>query len=94
MSFGLFNAPITFMCLMNHVVRKHIGLSIVIYFDDILMYSYNHMEHLMVVFETLCDAKLYRKLKKCHFYQESVVFLDYIISSSRVKVNKANDKSN
>ena len=79
---------------MNHVLITHIGLFIVVYFDDILMYSDNHMEHLLVVFETLCDAKLYRKLKKCHFYQESVVFLDYIISSSGVKVDKENDKSN
>jgi len=60
----------------------------------ILMYSDNHMEHLMVVFEALCDAKLYRKLKKCYFYQESVGFLGYIISSSGVKVDKTNDKSN
>jgi hypothetical protein len=97
MSFGLSNAPSTFMRLMNHVLRKHIGLLVVVlYFDVILEYSrtfYDHGEHLRAVFETLRDAKLYGKLEKCHFYQESVAFLGYIISSSGIKVGEEKIKA-
>jgi hypothetical protein len=67
----LSNAPSIFTRLMNHVLRKHIGLFVVVYFDDILVYIRNfniHVEHLRVVFETLRDAKLYGKLEKCQFY--------------------------
>ena len=77
MPFGLSNAPSTFTRLMNHVLRKYIGLFVVVYFDDILVYSKtfdDHMKHLRVVFETLRASKLYGKLTKCYFCKESVVF--------------------
>jgi hypothetical protein len=71
MLFGLSNSPNTFIRLMNYVLRKHVGLFVIVYFDDILVYSRtfdDHMEHFRVVFDTLRDVKLYEKLEKCHFY--------------------------
>jgi hypothetical protein len=71
--FGLTNAPIVFMSLMNDVFQKYLDLFVQVFLDDILIYSKNEREqeeHLRVVLSYLKENKLYGKLSKCSFFQK------------------------
>jgi hypothetical protein len=90
--FGLTNVPSTFMRLMNEVLRAFIGKIMVVYFDDILIYSKSydaHLEHLRAVFKVLHDAHLFGNLEKCTFCTDRVSFLGYVVTSQGIEVNEA-----
>jgi hypothetical protein len=69
--FGLSNAPIIFMCLMNGIVREYLDKFVIVFLDDILIYSKSkeeHEKHLRMVLQVLREHRLYAKLRKCSFY--------------------------
>ena len=81
MSFGLTNAPAHFMYLMNSVFMPELDKFVVIFIDDILIFSKNeeeHAEHLRIVLQRLREHKLYAKFSKCDFWLKKVQFLGHI----------------
>jgi hypothetical protein len=90
MPFGVTNAPSVFMDLMNRVFHKYLDQFVVVFRDDILVYSAtreDHEEHLKAVLSILREKKLFAKFKKCKFWLKDVSFLGHVISEARVAVD-------
>ena len=83
MPFGLTNAPAAFIDLMNRVFHEYLDDFVIVFVDDIIIYSDNeqlHEEHLKLALEVLRKNKLYVKFSKCDFWMKEVLFLGHIIS--------------
>ena len=90
MPFGLTNAPAAFMELMNRIFQPLLDICVIVFIDDILVYSKNnqeHEEHLRDVLSILREKKLYAKFSKCEFWLNEVAFLGHVISGKGISVD-------
>eukprot|EP00253_Pinus_taeda_P015343 PITA_15343 len=88
--FGLTNAPATFMCLMNSIFHPYLDRFVLIFIDDILIYSRTieeHYEHLRRVLQTLREHQLYAKFSKCDFFKEEIQYLGHVITKEGIAVD-------
>jgi len=81
--FGLNNAPTIFMCMMKHIFINYLDMFVILFLDDILIYSNSkekHEQHLRLVLQVIREHQLYAKINKFSFYQEKIHYLGHIIS--------------
>ena len=95
MSFGLTNAPATFNRLMQDIFRPYLDDFVLVFFDDILVYSKTieeHEEHVRKVLQLLREHKLYAKKSKCKFFSPQIEYLGFIVSEEGISVDPAKVK--
>ena len=94
--FGLTNAPAMFMCLMKNILSNYLDKFVVVFIDDILIYSKNGQEreeHLRIVLQVLREQQLYAKFSKCEFFKDEIQYLGYVVSKDGILVNPENIKA-
>ena len=92
MSCGLTNAPVVFMDLMNKVYQPYLDEFVVVFIDDILIYSKTeeeHAKHLRIALQVLRNNKLYAKYSKCEFWMKEVKFLGHVVSEKGTSVDSS-----
>ncbi|KAA3460485.1 DNA/RNA polymerases superfamily protein [Gossypium australe] len=90
MPFGLTNAPAAFMDMMNRVFQQYLDQFVVVFIDDILVYSRTeeeHDKHLRLVLQILREKQLYAKFSKCEFWLREVTFLGHVVSAEGIRVD-------
>jgi hypothetical protein len=87
MSFGLTNAPAYFMYLMNKVFMEYVDKFVMVFIDDILVYSRSEEQHLRLALQKHRENRLYAKLSKCEFLMKQVAFLGHVISKGGISVD-------
>jgi hypothetical protein len=95
MSFGLTNAPAHFTYLMNSVFMPELDKFVVVFIDDILIYSKNeveHAKHLRIILTRLREHQLYAKFRKCTFWLEEIQFLGHVLSAKGIAVDPSKVK--
>jgi hypothetical protein len=88
--FGLTNAPAIFMNLMNKIFMPYLDKFVIVFIDNILIYSKNkegHAKHLRIALQVLREHQLYAKFSKCEFWLDQVEFLGHVISKEGIAVN-------
>ena len=88
--FGLTNAPAIFMCLMNNVMHKYLDKFVVVFIDDILIYSNTeeeHKEHLKTILQELRDPQLFAKFSKCDFFKDKIQYSGHVVTKEGILVD-------
>ena len=90
MSFDLINASVTFQTFVNNVLRRYLNQFIIVYLNDILVYSKTkkeHVQHVKKILQTLTKVDLHIKSEKSEFHVQSVQFLKFIVKSQSLRMN-------
>ena len=83
MPFGITNASVVFMCLMNNGIHKYLDKFVVVFIDDILIYSKSkeeHEEHLKIALQELWEHQFYAKFSKCDFFKDKIQYLGHVVT--------------